>query len=101
MPYEMLVGLNVLDDTIYQTYRQEMKPILSSYGGGFRCDFKVSEVLLPDSGSEINRVFTIYFNNHEAMEEFFSNPEYMKIKKQYFEHSVGSTTVLASYETAL
>ena len=50
MSYEMLIGLNVLDDQKYQAYRKEMKPILSTYGGGFRCDFKVSEVLLPQEG---------------------------------------------------
>ena len=98
MSYEMLVGLNVLDDSIYQAYRKAMKPILATYGGGFGCDFKVSEVFLPESDSEINRVFTIYFKDHEAMEQFFSHPEYMKIKALYFESSVGSTTIISSYE---
>lgn len=98
MAYEMLVGLNVLDDQMYQEYRKAMKPILASYGGGFGYDFKVSEVLLPESGHDINRVFTIYFRDRDAMDGFFSTPEYLKAKAQYFEESVGSTTIIARYE---
>ena len=98
MAYEMLVGLNVLDDQLYQDYRAAMKPILSTYGGGFGYDFKVSEVLLPESGQDINRVFTIYFSDSAAMDGFFANPEYLEVKARYFENSVGSTTIISSYE---
>ena len=31
MSYEILVGLNVLDDLIYEDYRAAMKPILADY----------------------------------------------------------------------
>jgi uncharacterized protein (DUF1330 family) len=98
MLYEMLVGLNVLDDQMYQEYREAMKPILTVYGGGFSNDFKVSEVLLSQASGDINRVFTIYFPDKQKMENFFMNAEYLKIKKMYFENSVGSTKILASYE---
>lgn len=98
MSYEMLVGLNVLDDQMYQEYRKAIKPMISEYGGGFGYDFKVSEVLLPEASSDINRVFTIYFRDRKAMDEFFSNPEYIKIKAQYFQNSVGNSTVISSYE---
>jgi uncharacterized protein (DUF1330 family) len=54
MSYEMLVGLNVLDDHMYQEYRNAMKPILAAYGGRFSYDFKVSEVLLSETSREIN-----------------------------------------------
>jgi len=95
--YEMLIGLNVLDDSKYEEYRENMKPILSSYEGGFGYDFKISEVLLTKTTNEINRVFTIYFPDIEKMEAFFSNPEYLKIKEQYFEGSVESTTIISTY----
>ena len=94
----MLIGLNVLDDGKYQEYRENMKPILSTYGGGFRYDFKISEVLLAETTNNINRVFTIYFPGREAMEAFFSNLEYLKVKEQYFEGAVASTTIISSYE---
>ncbi len=98
MSYEILVGLNVLNDQMYQRYRDAMKPILTAYGGGFGYDFRVSEVLLSEVSSKINRVFTINFPDSEKMENFFSNPEYIKVKKTYFEGSVGSTTIISSYE---
>ncbi|MEH6592916.1 MAG: DUF1330 domain-containing protein [Halioglobus sp.] len=100
MSYEMLVGLNVLDDQMYQEYRDAMKPILAAFGGGFSYDFKVSEVLLSETSSEINRVFTINFPDSEKMESFFSNPEYIKVKKTYFEGSVGSTIIISNYENS-
>jgi uncharacterized protein (DUF1330 family) len=98
MSYEMLVGLNVLDDKMYQEYRDAMKPILTIYEGGFGYDFKVSEVLLSQANSEINRVFTINFPDNEKMEGFFSNPNDIKVKETYFEGSVGSTVIISSYE---
>ncbi|NQY37032.1 MAG: DUF1330 domain-containing protein [Alteromonadaceae bacterium] len=75
-----------------------MKPILSTFGGGFGCYFKVSEVLLPEENREINRVFTIYFQDVIAKDEFFSNTEYLKVKALYFNDSVGFTTLFSSYE---
>ncbi len=98
MALEMLVGLNVIDDEAYQYYRDEMMPILKSYGGGFGYDFKVSEVLKSETDAPINRVFTIYFANKDAMDSFFLNDQYLKIKQQYFEQSVTNTTVIATYE---
>ena len=98
MALEMIVGVNVVDDKAYQEYRQQMVPILKSYGGEFGYDFKVSEVLKSSTERPINRVFTIYFSNEDAMNSFFSNPEYLKIKQRYFEKSVTATTVIATYE---
>lgn len=93
----MMVGLQIKDDEIYQNYRDAMKPLLDKVGGGFRYDFKVSEVLKNEEGRPINRVFAIYFDNHSKMEEFFSNPEYLKIKSEYFETSVEATTIISEY----
>ncbi|WP_432473473.1 DUF1330 domain-containing protein [Amphritea sp. HPY] len=101
MAYEMLVGLNVLDDRLYQEYRTEMKPILAIYGGGFGYDFKVAEMLQSEADAEINRVFTIYFENSDAMDGFFSDADYLKVKQQFFDKSVGSVTIISSYEKAV
>ncbi len=98
MAVEMLVGLNVLDDEAYKTYRDEMMPILHQYGGGFRYDFRISEVLKAATDAPINRVFTIYFSSQEAMDSFFSNEDYLAIKRRHFEKSVGDTTIIATYE---
>ena len=98
MAFERLVGLNVVDDEAYQSYRDEITPILKSYGGGFAYDFKVAEVLKSETEAPINRVFTIYFSSEDSMNLFFSNDEYLKIRKRHFEKSVTDTTVIATYE---
>ncbi len=98
MAFEMLVGLNVIDDETYQAYRNAMNPILATNGGCLGYDFKVSEVLLSEADEVINRVFTIRFPDSGAKESFFSDPDYIRAKEQYFEKSVSSTTVIAGYE---
>ena len=98
MAVEMLVGLNVVDDEAYQSYRNEMTPILKSYGGGFGYDFKIAEVLKSETEAPINRVFTIHFPDDESMNSFFSNDEYLRIKRRHFERSVTDTTVIGTYE---
>jgi hypothetical protein len=49
-----LVGLHELDDAAYDDYRAAMRPILDRFGGGFRYDFKIAEVLQSES-TERNR----------------------------------------------
>jgi len=98
MSYEILVGLQVLDDLKYEDYRTAMKPILSKYEGKFSYDFKVSEVLITEGEAEINRAFTINFSRKDKMEGFFSDSQYLVVKEKYFLESVSSTTIIASYE---
>ena len=93
--YEILVGLNVIDNFQYQEYRKNMMPILESYRGGFNYDFIVSDVLKSQTENIINRVFTIYFPNKKTSERFFSNSEYLEIKKKHYEISVDFTTILS------
>lgn len=98
MSYELLVGLHVIDDLKYDDYRQAMKPILSDYQGHFGYDFKVSDVLISETDADINRVFTINFSSKDKMESFFSDPQYLLVKDKCFLNSVGSTTIISSYE---
>ena len=100
MAFELLVGLNVVDDAAYQSYRDEMTPILATFGGGFGYDFKVSEVLKSKTEAPINRVFTIYFSSEASMNSFFANEKYVEVKQRHFEDSVADTTIIATYETA-
>lgn len=97
MAYEIMVGLTVSDDKVYADYREAMRPLLEQHGGGFRFDFVVSKVLKADANHPINRVFAIYFKDEENMNLFFGNPEYKKIKAQYFEKSVTGTTIISQY----
>lgn len=99
MSYEMIVGLHVTDEGIYADYREAMRPLLEKVNGGFRYDFRVSEVLKNESGQPINRVFAIYFDSKDKMDAFFGDTEYLEIKKVYFESSVSATTIISEYET--
>ncbi len=98
MAIETIVGLHIVNEEGYQMYRNEMTPILESYGGGFGYDFKVSEVLKSKTKAPINRVFTISFPNQDSKDSFFSNNEYLKIRQRHFEKSVTDTTIIATYE---
>ena len=95
---EMLVGLYVVDDQAYQSYRSAITPILEGYGGGIGYDFRVSEVLLTQTEAPINRLFTIHFPNRTAMASFFSRDDYLRIKQETFEKSVTHTTIIATYD---
>ncbi|MCJ8294674.1 MAG: DUF1330 domain-containing protein [Colwellia sp.] len=98
MSYEILVALNVVDDLKYDDYRAAMKPILSDYEGRFGYDFKVSDVLISEGNTDINRVFTINFASKNKMEGFFSDSKYLVVKEKCFVESVGSATIISSYE---
>jgi|JI8StandDraft_2_1071088.scaffolds.fasta_scaffold36644_2 uncharacterized protein (DUF1330 family) len=98
MTFETIVALNVTDEITYQDYRAAIAPLLGKFGGGFRYDFRVSQVLKSESHYDINRVFAIYFRDRTAADAFFTNPDYVAIKEQFFEQSVKSTTIIAAYD---
>ena len=100
MSYEMVVGLQIKNEEMYARYRESMTPLLETYGGGFRYDFKISEVLKNEDGRAINRVFAIFFKDKASMEKFFSNSNYIKMKSEFFEGSVGATTIISEYQRA-
>lgn len=97
MRVERLVGLYVTDDEMYKRYRENMTPILKTFGGGFSYDFKISEVLKSESVKKINRVFIIHFKDEKSMNLFFSNKEYLSIKQRYFVSSVLEVTEIAKF----
>jgi uncharacterized protein (DUF1330 family) len=95
--YEILVGLQVVNNALYQEYRDAMLPILKEYGGDFGYDFAVSEVLITQSRNAINRVFTIHFPDEATSECFFISRNYLEAKEKYFNKAVESTTIIAQY----
>lgn len=98
MAIERLVGLFVTDDDMYQKYREHMFPVLQTFGGAFGYDFKVSEVLKSEVEAPINRVFTIFFETEESMNDFFVDEQYLEIRKKYYEPSVSATTIISKHE---
>ena len=99
MAFEMLVGLHVINDSEYHTYREKMTPILEQHGGGFGYDFTSLEVLKAKTDAPINRVFSIYFRDEDAKTSFFQNTEYIEVKQRHYDASVSHTTVIAAYST--
>ncbi|MGI9627940.1 MAG: DUF1330 domain-containing protein [Longimicrobiales bacterium] len=97
--HETLMAMNILDEESYQRYRDGMLPILARYGGGFRYDFRIDEVLRSDAEHPINRVFAIHFPDREKREAFFQDPEYRQVRKSHFDDAVGGFTKIGAYET--
>lgn len=91
---ETLMGLNVIDADSYAQYRAQMKPLLAAHGGSFGLDLWVAEVLLSPVAQPFNRVFSIRFPSQERRDAFFQNPEYLAIRKAFFEPSVSAVTEL-------
>jgi len=98
MTYERIMGIQVNNEEEYQRYREGMMPILNSFGGFFGFDFKVTEVLISKTDDQINRVFTLEFPSKEVMENFFTDPEYLAVKKRHFSNAVSSITTISMHE---
>jgi len=99
MPYERIVGLEVVDQDGYTQYRKEMVPLLEAAGGTFRYDFDVARVLRGENEEQINRAFVMRFPNRGDSEKFFADPRYLEIRHRLFEPSVGDIVLIAEYET--
>jgi uncharacterized protein (DUF1330 family) len=76
MAYERVMGLDVIDDQMYQQYRDAMAPILKSFGGSFGFDFRVSEVLLSKTEAHINRLFTSPLKKNILINQLKAKPSY-------------------------
>jgi len=98
MSFERIMGIEVTNDKEYQLYRENMMPILHSFGGSFGFDFKINEVLKSKTDNAINRVFTLDFPSKEIMEEFFTNSDYLAVKEKYFLNAVNSVTTISMHE---
>ena len=98
MSFERIMGLEVINDEVYQKYREHMMPILHAFGGSFGYDFTVNKVLKSKTEEVINRVFTIDFPSKEIMDKFFTAPTYLAVKDKYFQHSVKSVTTISMHE---
>jgi uncharacterized protein (DUF1330 family) len=97
---ETLVALNVIDDDVYQAYRDAMTPILTDMGGRFRYDFIVDRALKNETGHAVNRVFAITFPDAATRDRFFGDDVYVEIRSRLFDRSVDGYTMIASYEVA-
>ncbi len=95
--HEALVALHVTDEAGYQRYREGMTPILESYGGRFRWDFQLSEVLKSDGEERLNRLFILSFPDAATKEAFFADERYLAVRAEHFDRSVAAVERIAEY----
>ncbi len=91
-------GLQVTDDARYRRYRAGMTPILHRHGGAFGYDFAIARVLASETDQPIDRVFTISFPDRAAAERFFADPDYLAVRRAWFEPAVSAITVIATFD---
>jgi len=96
--FEMIVGLHVTDAAGYDSYRKGMTPILETFDGFFRYDFKIAETLKSDASHPMNRVFSLCFPDRSRRDAFFSNSSYLAVRSQFLEKSISGRTLIAEYE---
>jgi uncharacterized protein (DUF1330 family) len=97
MPFEMIVGLFVVDQEMYSQYRAEMTPLLEAAGGGFPYDFEIARTLKSPADYDINRVFVIRFPDRAAKDRFFTDPRYLEIRARLFDKAVKARANIAEY----
>lgn len=95
--HEILVGLRVTDDAGYDAYRAGMTPILETYKGTFRRDFRVADSLA-DGDPSVNRVFIISFPSLDAKDRFFADPAYLAVRAEHFEGAVAHADIIAEWD---
>lgn len=99
MPFEIVVGLLVVDHEKYAHYRQAIVPVLRSYGGRLRFDFEVSRTLKSETSQNANRLFVLRFPDRASKQRFFADPQYLEIRRAWFENAVSETEIIAEYVT--
>ena len=98
MAFELLVGLNVVDEEGYRKYREGTLPLLEACGGYFRYDFAVSKVLKGEAQHPINRVFVVVYPDRDTQVRLFKDPAYLRVRETFFTPSVAGVTRLAEYD---
>jgi uncharacterized protein (DUF1330 family) len=96
MPYVNIVGLHVTDQESYASYRANMTPILTRYGGWFQFDFEVARDIREPTRT-INRLFAIRFPDKITKEKFFADPHYLEVRRRYFEPAVAARYTLSEF----
>lgn len=115
-------GVQIADQDGYREYRRRMTPLLHEYGGDFEYDLAVAQVLrqpctdsamtsgqreasseagasqlVMNPGGSLHRVFSMVFPSVEVSEAFFSDANYLAIRRAYFEPSIRRVAELARF----
>lgn len=98
VPYQVLVGLNVLDDKRFDEFHSAIEPLLSRYQGQLGYEFTVPASLLARHSHKVNRVYTISFASKERMESYFADSEYLKTRGRHILKSFATEQFIFGYE---
>lgn len=97
MRFFRLVGAEISDQQGYQEYRDRMVVLLQAIGGKFEYDFHTVSSQMSGNGQNYNRIFVLSFPSEEVMKSYFSNEEYVSIKRKYFDNAVADIASIASW----
>ena len=92
-PHEMLMGVQVIDETGYARYRSEIVPLLEAHGARFILDVRVAEILRTPTPSAFNRLFVVRFPSAHQRDAFFAHRDYLAIRRRWFEPSVSGGVI--------
>lgn len=98
VPYQVLIGLNVLDDTSFEEFHSAIKPMLCRYDGEFGYDFDVPSALLTSQYRKINHIYTLSFASKKKMKGFFADKDYLMIRGRHILKSFRPEQIIFGYE---
>ena len=99
MSFKVLVGLNIINDESFQSYRAGMTPILESYGATFLYDFTIDKTLKSQATHIITRLFLMSFPDEDTRQRFFQDERYRQIRHEFFDPAVEGRTVIAEFRS--
>ena len=97
MSYQLLVGLNVLDDKILSEFHASIKPLLANYDGEYCYDINAPSTLITKRHTNINYAFTLSFASKEKATMFLADKDYRKVRGRHVLKTFSSEQVLFGY----
>jgi len=95
--YQLLIGLNVLDNEKLPEFHASIKPLLEIYDGEYCYDFNAPKALVSNRHTTINYAFTLSFSSKENAEDFFADSSYQKARGRHVLKTFGAEQIVFGY----
>ena len=79
MPAYLIANIDVHDPATFETYRQQVPPVIASFGGRYLV--RGGEVLPVEGDPGLKRVVVLEFPSLEDARRFWHSPEYEPVKR--------------------
>ena len=79
MPAYLIANIDVHDPATFETYRQQVPPVIAAFGGRYLA--RGGEVLAVEGDPGLKRVVILEFPSLEAARRFWDSPEYEPVKR--------------------